>query len=64
MLRGLQLPYIISQGYANIRCAWTLGCPSEIKLDIQEDDLRPTQTAYKQSFQSYFLVKRFLHLSV
>jgi hypothetical protein len=59
MLRGLQLPYIISQGYANIRCVWTLGCPSEIKFDKQidlngEDDLRPTQTAYKQSFQELF----------
>jgi hypothetical protein len=59
MLRERQLPYIISQDYTNIRCVWTLGCPSEIKLDKQidpnrEDDLRPTQTAYKQSFQELF----------
>jgi hypothetical protein len=59
MLKGLQLPYIISQGYANIRCVWGPGCPYEIKIDEQifpdkNDDLWPTQAAYKQAFQELF----------
>ena len=31
MLSRLQIPYVKPQGYANIRCVWTLGCPAEIK---------------------------------
>jgi hypothetical protein len=59
MLKRLQLPYIISQGYANIRCVWAPGCLYEIKLDEQiypskDDKLRPTQAAYKQAFQEPF----------
>lgn len=59
MLKSLQLPYIMSQGYANIRCVWTLGCPSEIKLDgsvdsTRTDDLGATQSAYKQAFEELF----------
>lgn len=29
----LQLPYVREQGYVNMRCAWSLGCPEEINLD-------------------------------
>jgi hypothetical protein len=31
MLSRLQLPFVKAQGYVNLRCVWTLGCPSEIK---------------------------------
>ena len=31
MLQNLQTPYLLEQGYTNIRCVWTLGCPSELK---------------------------------
>ena len=31
MLQNLQIPYLMQQGYTNIRCVWTLGCPSELK---------------------------------
>jgi len=30
MLRRLQLSFVQQQGYTNLRCVWTLGCPSEI----------------------------------
>ncbi|KXS96745.1 hypothetical protein AC578_9008 [Pseudocercospora eumusae] len=30
VLKRLRLPYIQSQGYVNLRCVWTLGCPAEI----------------------------------
>ncbi|KAI0153042.1 hypothetical protein GGR57DRAFT_468672 [Xylariaceae sp. FL1272] len=29
-LRNLQLPYLQESGYANLRCAWVIGCPREI----------------------------------
>ena len=31
MLSNLQIPYLKSEGYTNIRCVWTLGCPAELK---------------------------------
>ncbi|KAF4764258.1 hypothetical protein N7455_003677 [Penicillium solitum] len=30
-LRNVQIPYIQEQGYVNLRCVWTLGCPIEIR---------------------------------
>ncbi|KAI9744425.1 MAG: hypothetical protein M1818_001954 [Claussenomyces sp. TS43310] len=60
MLKNLQLPYIISQGYANLRCVWTLGWLSKLKLneesnsDPEEVKSKPTQNAYPQAFQELF----------
>lgn len=31
MISRVQLPHIKKNGYANLRCVWTLGCPNEIK---------------------------------
>ncbi|KAJ5222139.1 uncharacterized protein N7469_011026 [Penicillium citrinum] len=41
MLRNFQLPYLLQQGYVNLRCVWTLGCPSEIhpKSDTHRDQV-------------------------
>lgn len=33
VISRLQLPYVREQGYVNMRCVWTLGCPEEINLD-------------------------------
>lgn len=30
MLRNLRLSHVSSQGYVNLRCSWTLGCPAEV----------------------------------
>ena len=60
MLQKLQLPYIKSQGYVNIRCSWILGCPAEVKLDEEQPDpnkgnqLMPTNAAFKKAFQELF----------
>ena len=59
MLQKLQLPYIVSQGYANIRCSWVLGCPAEVKLDEEEGEDpnrkdQPTRAALKKAFQELF----------
>lgn len=31
MLSRLQMPFVEAQGYVNLRCVWTLGCPDEIR---------------------------------
>jgi hypothetical protein len=38
-LRNLNLDYVQSSGYVNLRCAWVLGCPVEIRphLDAAAD---------------------------
>lgn len=31
MLRRIQIPHLQQEGYVNLRCAWVLGCPIEIR---------------------------------
>jgi hypothetical protein len=57
MLQSLQLPYLKSQGYANLRCVWTLGCPSEISQEAaakEPDSKKTTQNAYGPAFLELF----------
>jgi hypothetical protein len=57
MLRHFQIPYLEQEGYVNIRCAWLLGCPSEIKPLDEEGEHREAVHAggdYKQAFQHLF----------
>ena len=57
MLRHLQLPFLEEQGYVNIRCAWSLGCPAEIKPLAEEGEHREAVHAggdYKWAFQTLF----------
>lgn len=64
-LHNLQLGYVRSLGYVNLRCAWVLGCPGEIHPELDALDepyevamqhLDPkhppaTKHVYKQAFQ-------------
>lgn len=57
MLRHFQLSYLEKEGYVNIRCAWALGCPNEIKPFKEEGENRAAIHAggsYKQSFELLF----------
>ncbi|KAH8679831.1 hypothetical protein BGZ60DRAFT_400758 [Tricladium varicosporioides] len=55
MLKNLQLPYLLSQGYANLRCVWTLGCPSEMNLEeTNVDKSKTTWLAYPRAFKELF----------
>ncbi|KAF2822030.1 hypothetical protein CC86DRAFT_94696 [Ophiobolus disseminans] len=57
MLRHFQLPYLEEQGYVNIRCAWSMGCPNEIKPFAEEGEHREAVHAggdYKKAFQHLF----------
>jgi hypothetical protein len=61
MLRRFQLPYLQKEGYVNIRCAWLLGCPDEIKPLEEEGEHREAVHAggdYKQAFQHLFPGKK------
>ena len=57
MLRHFQIPYLEKEGYVNIRCAWSLGCPNEIKPLQEEGEHREAVHAggdYKKAFQALF----------
>ncbi|KAH7092008.1 hypothetical protein FB567DRAFT_588321 [Paraphoma chrysanthemicola] len=57
MLRRFQIPYLEKEGYVNIRCAWSLGCPNEIKPLAEEGEHREAVHAggdYKNAFQHLF----------
>lgn len=61
LLQNLQIPYIISQGYTNLRCVWTLGCPAELHLsdvpqEMPEDPraAKTTEIAYPAAFHELF----------
>lgn len=54
VLRKLNLSYVETQGYVNLRCTWTLGCPVEIHPfddEGNQDDYKKTASVYKQSFE-------------
>lgn len=58
-MQSLQTEYILSQGYANLRCVWSLGCPAELRP--QQANNRPpadqagqTQVVYAEAFQELF----------
>ncbi|KAI5245185.1 hypothetical protein E4T43_03291 [Aureobasidium subglaciale] len=57
-LSRLQLPYVLEQGYVNLRCVWTLGCPHEIQpLSHQVDEITSethTDQVYAAAFQELF----------
>ncbi|KAK2763215.1 hypothetical protein FQN54_009851 [Arachnomyces sp. PD_36] len=55
VLRNFQLPYLEKEGYVNARCAWTLGCPSEIKpfQDTHRQDVHVGEY-YKNGFMELF----------
>ncbi|KAF2126795.1 hypothetical protein P153DRAFT_70073 [Dothidotthia symphoricarpi CBS 119687] len=57
MLHHFQLPYLEQEGYVNIRCVWSLGCPDEIKPLKEEGEHRASIHAggyYKKAFQELF----------
>jgi hypothetical protein len=57
MLRHFQIPYLEQEGYVNIRCAWSLGCPNEIKPLQEEGEHREAVHAggdYKKAFEVLF----------
>ncbi|KAH8813183.1 hypothetical protein F5884DRAFT_327519 [Xylogone sp. PMI_703] len=65
MLKSLQIPYLISEGYASLRCVWTLGCPAELhpKANDQIKDTEPiedpksaktTEKVYSEAFAELF----------
>ncbi|KAF2015062.1 hypothetical protein BU24DRAFT_349002 [Aaosphaeria arxii CBS 175.79] len=57
MLRRFQIPYLEKEGYVNVRCAWALGCPNEIKPLQEEGEHRAAVHAggdYKQAFEVLF----------
>lgn len=62
-LLRLQLPFVYEQGYVNLRCVWTLGCPAEIhplaeQTTEQSDSLqvedRKAGSFYKAAFEHLF----------
>ncbi|KAM0721980.1 hypothetical protein Q7P37_002906 [Cladosporium fusiforme] len=59
LLSRLQISHIKNEGYINLRCVWTLGCPSEIRpnkeaASISAEGEEKTGAHYKQAFQELF----------
>ncbi|KAI9719858.1 MAG: hypothetical protein M1828_006079 [Chrysothrix sp. TS-e1954] len=64
VIRKLQLPYVNKVGYTNLRCAWKLGCPVQVKpgriLSKIEAAFEPwneranTEAVFGRSFRELF----------
>lgn len=58
MIRRLRLSHVDEVGYANLRCTWTIGCPSEIQhLHPNASSLEPqaeTEAAFLPAFREFF----------
>jgi Protein of unknown function (DUF3431) len=53
VLSRLQLPYVLSQGYINLRCVWVIGCPAEIHLNSPRGEF-PTEASFAEGFAKLF----------
>lgn len=59
LLRSFQFPYLRERGYVNLRCAWAVGCPSEIRPFTDEasgpegEDVT-TRMIFKNVFEELF----------
>lgn len=51
MLKRFEFSYLASEGYVNLRCTWSPGCPSAIKPLGVEDDV---SIHYKEAFEMLF----------
>jgi hypothetical protein len=59
LLQRLRVPYLKEAGYVNLRCAWILGCPAEIRPHLDEsppvkDEPIHAKHVYKSGFQQLF----------
>ncbi|GAB7323565.1 hypothetical protein MBLNU13_g07067t1 [Cladosporium sp. NU13] len=64
MLSRLKLPFVKAQGYVNLRCVWTLGCPAEIRpigefiAPSSDNEVVPEEARagafYKSAFEELF----------
>lgn len=53
VLSRLQIPYVQQEGYVSLRCAWSLGCPSEIHTNQKKYDF-PETTTFRTAFSEIF----------
>ncbi|KAI9850673.1 MAG: hypothetical protein M1830_006972, partial [Pleopsidium flavum] len=54
VLQNLQLPHVVNQGYVNLRCGWTLGCPAEIRPINYGNGGPIAEKYYRDGFQELF----------
>ncbi|KAK2799981.1 hypothetical protein FQN51_006410 [Onygenales sp. PD_10] len=55
VIKNIQLPYLSEQGYVNLRCVWSLGCPIEIRpyTDSEREAIHAGHD-YKAGFEQLF----------
>ncbi|KAK5626672.1 hypothetical protein RRF57_002387 [Xylaria bambusicola] len=58
-LLHFRLPYLREQGYVNLRCVWTIGCPAEIRPEADEQAKNTAEKIqakhiYKEAFEELF----------
>lgn len=64
VLERLNIPYVQSEGYVNLRCVWNLGCPAEIRPLVEAEAPFPASdphsegaragSFYKETFEELF----------
>ncbi|KAF2158403.1 hypothetical protein M409DRAFT_71666 [Zasmidium cellare ATCC 36951] len=54
VLSRLNLSYVKEQGYSNLRCVWTLGCPVEIRPLLEAEDDMALSNSYDAGAGSFY----------
>ena len=56
ILQNLKLDHVYSEGYANLRCGWTLGCPAEMRpnKELFDSSDKESETNYRAAFLELF----------
>ncbi|EAA29205.1 hypothetical protein GE21DRAFT_9639 [Neurospora crassa] len=53
-LRHLQTPYVQTSGYVNLRCVWVLGCPAEVRPNLDVQDLKDLSASGEVALKDIF----------
>jgi Protein of unknown function (DUF3431) len=53
VLSRVQIPYIMEQGYVNLRCVWILGCPDEVHVNAPRPE-HQSETNFREGFLELF----------
>lgn len=55
ILQNLRVSHIHEEGYANLRCCWTLGCPAQIHPNKEHEvGDKESETQYRAAFMELF----------
>jgi hypothetical protein len=54
LLQNIRVSYLIHEKYTNLRCAWAVGCPTQIDFHNKPLEADSTANHYREAFEEMF----------